>query len=857
VYFLHRIMLHIFVSLVVFTLGISAHAQSVADSATPIRNIKAADGFKVELLYSVPKPAQGSWVAMCHDDKGRIIVSDQFGGLYRFSPPAAGEMLKQSDIEAVPAKIRAANGLLWAAGALYVGVNDYERKFPSGLYRVTDSNGDDKLDKVEHLRELTARGDHGIHAILPGPKGTLYLITGNNTTPLKTQTSRVPMHWGEDHLLPRMPDGRGHNRDRLAPGGIIYKVSLDGKTWEIVSSGYRNIYDGGVNRDGELFAYDADMEYDFNTSWYRPTRINHVTSGSMYGWRNGTGKRPEFYPDTLPPVINIGPGSPTGVTFGYGAKFPAKYQDAMYILDWSWGKIHAVHLKPDGSSYTATKETFITGSPLPVTDVIIHPVDRAMYFTIGGRKVQSGLYRVTYTGKESTALVKRAPKQNKLTELRHQLEKFHGVQHKNAVTTAWPHLSHPDRFVRWAAMTAVMHQPVEQWRNRALGEKDPNKRVVALLGLCKVAGSDPKNRKPDAAADLPEVDRPTSTPIFKALSQVKWNQLDHQGKLTLVRTYQIALVRFGEPNSRAVAKIVGQLDPHFPAPDFEQNWLLCETLAYLQAPNTATKGIQLLNGAATQEEQIEYARSLRMLKQGWTMELRESYFNWFLKASNYRGGASFSKFIEFIRRDAEASLDAKSREQLKGLLAKKPKQKSPYEIMAQAMIGRNFVKEWKLKELSGVAKTKLKNRNFERGRKMFAAGGCFACHRFANEGGMTGPDLTGAGGRYSAHDLLEQIINPSKEINEQFVPVVVKMKNGDLITGVVVNMNGDRVTVNTDMFDPNQRVNINRPEVKSIEPSKVSPMPPGLLNLMREDEVMDLLAYILSGGDRNHSAFKK
>ena len=122
---------------------------------------------------------------------------------------------------------------------------------------------------------------------------------------------------------------------------------------------------------------------------------------------------------------------------------------------------------------------------------------------------------------------------------------------------------------------------------------------------------------------------------------------------------------------------------------------------------------------------------------------------------------------------------------------------------------------------------------------------------------MTGPDLTGAGGRYSAHDLLEQIIDPSKEINEQFVPVIVKMKNGDLVTGVVVNMNGDRVTVNTDMFDPNQRVNVKRPEIKSIEPSKVSPMPPGLLNLMREDEVMDLLAYILSGGDRNHSAFKK
>jgi len=91
-----------------------------------------------------------------------------------------------------------------------------------------------------------------------------------------------------------------------------------------------------VNRDGELITYDADMEYDFNTSWYRPTRICHVVSGAEYGWRNGAGKRPEFYPDNLPPIINIGPGSPTGMTFGYGAKFPAKYQEALFGLDWSW-----------------------------------------------------------------------------------------------------------------------------------------------------------------------------------------------------------------------------------------------------------------------------------------------------------------------------------------------------------------------------------------------------------------------------------------------------------------------------------------------------------------------------------------
>ena len=122
---------------------------------------------------------------------------------------------------------------------------------------------------------------------------------------------------------------------------------------------------------------------------------------------------------------------------------------------------------------------------------------------------------------------------------------------------------------------------------------------------------------------------------------------------------------------------------------------------------------------------------------------------------------------------------------------------------------------------------------------------------------MTDPDLTGSGGRYSPHDLLEQIIEPSNEINEQFVPIIVNLKNGQSHTGVVVNMNGDRVTINTDMFNPNQRVSVQRAEVASIEPSKVSPMPPGLLNLMREDEVMDLLAYILSGGDVGHTMFKK
>jgi putative heme-binding domain-containing protein len=164
---------------------------------------------------------------------------------------------------------------------------------------------------------------------------------------------------------------------------------------------------------------------------------------------------------------------------------------------------------------------------------------------------------------------------------------------------------------------------------------------------------------------------------------------------------------------------------------------------------------------------------------------------------------------------------------------------------------------WTLDELSAATKTGMKGRSYDNGRKMFSAAACYTCHRFGNAGGMTGPDLTGAGGRYSPHDLLDQIINPSKEINEQFAPIVVTKNDGSILSGVVVNLSGDGVTLNTDLTDPNQRVNVDRKEVKSIELSKVSPMPPMLLAMLKKDEILDLLAYVLSGGNKEHAMFGK
>src|SRR5438046_7652485 len=152
----------------------------------------------------------------------------------------------------------------------------------------------------------------------------------------------------------------------------------------------------------------------------------------------------------------MGLGSPTGVVFVYGAKFPAKYQKAFYIMDWSYGRLIAVHMTPTGSSYTATWENFIAPKslhsmgqkyPLNLTDMVIGD-DGAMYFACGGRNTQGYLFRVSYVGNEPTSPADLHDANGaEARALRHKLESFHDHAYPAAITTDWPHLASDDRLL--------------------------------------------------------------------------------------------------------------------------------------------------------------------------------------------------------------------------------------------------------------------------------------------------------------------------------------------------------------------------------------------------------------------------
>lgn len=836
---------------------LAAAATLKEPTATAVETLKVAKGFKVELLYSVPKGDQGSWVNMCTDPKGRLIVSDQYGSLYRVT---TGKSSDDTTVEKINVDIGEAQGLLWAFDSLYVNVNRGQ-KYPGGLYRVRDSDGDDQLDSVETLRPLNGSGEHGPHAVLPHPDGkSLVIICGNRTDLTKIDTSRVPQTWDEDRLIPR-PTGR-FMRGTRAPGGYICRIDPDGKTWELMASGFRNEFDGGYNADGELFTYDADMEWDLNTPWYRPTRIVHAVSGAEFGWRSGGGKWPVYYPDSVPPVINIGPGSPTGTTFGYGARFPAKYQKAFFASDWSYGKLYAVHMKATGASYTAQAEEFITGTPLPLTDVIINPTDGAMYFLIGGRRVQSGLYRVTYAGSESTEKADYHDAENAdLRALRRSLEDLHIGDHPNAVEKAWPHLGHEDRFVRYAARIAIEHRPVGEWQEKALSEKDPQARLTALLGLPRMFERSNRGADPDIDSPIPDWKNPAEVSpersellkkIIRGLATIDHSKLGEAQNLEALRVLSLAFLRVAPPQDQELREgLATTLLAAYPRTSHKLNSELTYVLVYLQHAPATPAIVDLLLNAPTQEEQIDLAASLRHMKAGWNLDLRQKYFTWFNRALGYRGGASFETFVTRVREEAIATLTAEEKESLHEILTAKPATEVTFSAKP-----RKLVKKWTMEELVPLIQNKLRGRDFKRGRQMFAEAKCFACHRFDNQGGSVGPDLTSLAGRFSGRDILESILEPSKQVSDQYEAVQIVTIDGKVINGRIANLAGDSIRVQTDMLDPGSLVGVDRKLIEEMAPSKASMMPTGLLDLMNEEEVLDLMAYLLSRGDSGNAMFK-
>ena len=359
----------------------------------------------------------------------------------------------------------------------------------------------------------------------------------------------------------------------------------------MIASGFRNSVDIALNREGELFTYDSDMEFDVGVPWYRPTRINHITSGAEFGWRAGSGVWLDYFADSLGSVLDMGLGSPTAISFGHHSNFPAEFQDKLFVCDWTFGTIFTVEMQESGSTYTGTKAEFLHGSPLNIAAMRFGP-DGAMYFVTGGRTTASRLYRIRYVGEKKQGTAWRNLREySDLRELRHSLEKFHVPgESAEAVEKAWPHLAHADRNIRYAARIAVENQDVALWREKVFAEKNPRAAIYAGIALAR------------------QGDKSLSGRLLDKLGEVPFHEIEREAQLALLRAYALCFTRMGQPAAEKATAVIAKLDAHFPSKDDTVNAELCRVLASLDAPTVVRKTIELMK--ATRAETVNFIASV-------------------------------------------------------------------------------------------------------------------------------------------------------------------------------------------------------------------------------------------------------
>ncbi len=760
-----------------------------AAGATPAAELTVPPGFRIELLRSAG-PREGSWVCMTVDDTGRLYICPQqavpesgfardsgWGGIFRATIDEKGNL---ATWERVPVPIGGCMGMLWTGGVLFLSGQGPEGH---AIYRCTDTDGDSLADAWTVFKKVPGGGgEHGAHAIVQGPDGHLYIAMGNSTPLVEGLAPDSPFrHWHEDDLLPRIKDPVATFFDDLkAPYGHILRTDAEGKKWELWCAGLRNAYDIDFDASGQLFTYDSDMEWDVGLPWYRPTRILKLVPGGEYGFREGSAKMPASYPDTVPAVADIGLGSPTGVKFGTRSHFPGKWKRALYAMDWTYGRILAVHPSVGAWSF----EDFAKGPGLPVTDLEFGK-DGAMYFTVGGRGTQGGLYRVS--AMEPTP-----------------------------------------------ADAPVAPPPAPAPPRESFGPQAPAEAQAAVDRLAAGnAGFSP----------------------------------------SAVRSLQLALARFPEvKKSPAAAQVATRLDGLWrtDAQNFPLARELSQLLVALDWPGVVEPSLAGLEGAharwvaggkklpdplklGPQEESIWFARVLcEVPAERFTAGQRARYFAWFAAAREFKGGNSFVKFLDAIRDRALAKLPENERAAVLATLEAAPAPSAPEPAAPE----RKFIRNWTVAELEPHLGALKAGRNFERGREIYSSMLCAKCHRFADRTeGNVGPDLTAVGGRFSAKDIAEAVIDPSKSVSEQYASFVFTKKDGTALSGQLVEEKPHAWVLYGDPFGYS-KVEVAKADVARREAATVSMMPAGLFNNLQLDEVLDVIAYLQSAGDKSAPAFK-
>jgi putative heme-binding domain-containing protein len=345
-----------------------AHAELV-----PVNDLglRIAPGF--EITHYADSVIAPDVYSMTLDPSGSVVISSR-GYIKRLTDKDGDGV---ADTETILIKSSAG-----AMGMLFLDERTLLTTEGGYFNRYIDKNGDGKFDSKPFRIGKFGGGEHGIHAIRKDSQGRIYLIGGND--------SKFAGH----------QDMKGYSQ---LEGGALIRYSSNLSDSTLLCHGLRNPYDFDFNSEGQIFTYDSDCEREFFLPWYSPTRLYRLEDGAHHGWRlsgwKRGWKRPDYYYDSVKPVVNIGRGSPTGVAVYRHTAFPEHYHDAVFYCDWTFGKVYVTQatglIEEVGFPIT---DTFLESSGtngFAPSDIEVGS-DGSIFLSVGGRGTTGSVYHIRH-----------------------------------------------------------------------------------------------------------------------------------------------------------------------------------------------------------------------------------------------------------------------------------------------------------------------------------------------------------------------------------------------------------------------------------------------------------------------------
>ncbi|MSR47037.1 MAG: DUF1080 domain-containing protein [Planctomycetes bacterium] len=798
--------------------------------APPAPTFDPLPGFALETVAE----GFGSVVALAAAGPGRFLANVEGGPIFELLD--ADSDGRAEVVRPFTAAIKGCQGMFWQPGITWftgAGPDGH------GLYRLPD--GATAPQKVVALDGDL--GEHGPHAIVEGPDGWLYVAIGNHARlgqpPASTSPYRLTY---EGHVLPTYVDPNGHATECKAPGGFILRVDPKGGTCELFAAGFRNHYDLAFDERGELFTFDSDMEWDVGLPWYRPVRIVHVVPGGEYGWRTGSSVWPNSAADSLPPTIEAGRGSPTGMCLCTGTQFPERFRGSILAADWSLGVIYAFRGTPRGTSYDMTADVLLRGHPLNVTDLAMDG-DGSLLFATGGRGTVGGVHRLKWVGAPEP-VVAQPDAAARAREVVAQLTKV-------PAAALVREFASPDRWRRFLAARELERRPEEERAQLLAKALDPATEPIAAAELLILeartqSARDLATTAPPAVqkAGQPQTAARAAARLHRALDLFTQPGVEGELRHALLRALQLWRIAMQdavkEPNASNTLIDGSKLLTGFPCTDLAANRDWAQLIAAFAPPGAAASLWRAFQQEPSREQRVAYANALRCVKEPWPEGAHVAFHRWLddsIRANT--GGMSYVGYLTHIRDDAAIGLSTEERATLDAEAAAR--------LTASAATARPPASAAEPREFDRVLT--FVERTLQAPHRSLPEGGllfqelCSKCHKRGEYGTNVGPDLTTIGARFGPRDLIESMLAPSRTISDQYRGLNVFLKNGDVLTGMPL-ISDDKHVLLVDLTG--KQVDIPATQIERRKPATKSVMPESLADGLSYEQFADLTAWLLA-----------